>query len=400
MMEGERVETTQLQNRGENRLGYTAIGVNFLHYMALTASRPYLAGFASQLGANAMEVGIVTSMYSVVQAICAIWIGGLIAKRGSKNAALIGTACYVLGVTGLIFVKSWILVALCMLLFGFAHGVITMSTQYVVTGLSGSNRERIIGYQSFSNSAGMFLGPYIGGYLKDIDIRYSFMAAAVIAMLDLALVLAMPNIRRDAKTVEKRATTLELVRNPHVMKNVLLSGAVWFGADIASSYLDMFGTSRGLTGAQVGTVLSMYGMAQMLIRPFLGTFCKFIRRDKLFQLSLLLAGVFMITLASSSIFWLMLTLSILLGMTVGLGNPLTLLTVTEGVSARDRGGVLALRVMGNYGAQTLSAFLLGALATFVGAAGYFYGGGAVLIATVFLARKIEKDRIRDTEEQQ
>lgn len=382
----------------ENRMGYTAIGVNFLHYTALTASRPYLAGFASQLGANAMQVGIVTSMYSVIQALCAIWIGGLIAKRGSRNAALIGTALYLVGVVGLIFIDSWILVALCMLFFGFAHGAITMSTQYVVTGLSGANRERIIGYQSFSNSAGMFIGPYIGGFLKDFDIRYSFMAAAAIAALDLCLVLLMPKIHRPKAAQEKRATTLELVQNPRVMKNVLLSGAVWFGADIAGTYLDMFGTSRGLTGAQVGTVLSMYGMAQMLIRPFLGTFCRIIKRDKLFQLSLLLAGVFMITLASSSVFWIMLTLSILLGATVGLGNPLTLLTVTDGISARDRSGVLALRVMGNYGAQTLSAFLLGALATFVGAAGYFYGGGTVLIATVFLARKIEKDRIQAQEE--
>jgi len=382
----------------ETRLGYTAIGVNFLHYMALTASRPYLAGFATQLGADAMGVGFVTSMYSVIQTICAIWIGGLIAKRGSKTAALIGTACYLAGVTGLIFVQNWLLVALCTLLFGFAHGAITMSTQFVVTGLgSGVNREKMIGYQSFSNSAGMFIGPYIGGFLKDIDIRYSFAAAAVIAAMDLGLVLLMPNIQRQAKQ-EKRSTTMELVRNPRVMKNVLLSGAVWFGADIASTYLDLFGTSRGLTGAQVGTVLSMYGMAQMLIRPFLGFFCRFIKRDRLFQLSLLLAGIFMISLASSSIFWLMLTLSILLGMTVGLGNPLTLLTVTDGISAKDRSGVLALRVMGNYGAQTLSAFLLGALATVVGAAGYFYGGGTVLIATVFLARKIEKDRIRDQEE--
>lgn len=395
------MENVQAQKtRNESRLGYTAIGVNFLHYMALTASRPYLAGFATQLGADAMGVGFVTSMYSVIQTICAIWIGSLIAKRGSKMAALIGTACYLVGVTSLIFVHNWMLVALCTLLFGFAHGAITMSTQFVVTGLgSGVNREKMIGYQSFSNSAGMFIGPYIGGFLKDIDIRYSFAAAAVIAALDLALVLMMPNIQRQNEKQEKRSTTLELVRNPRVMKNVLLSGAVWFGADIASTYLDLFGTSRGLTGAQVGTVLSMYGMAQMLIRPFLGFFCKFIKRDKLFQLSLLLAGVFMITLASSSIFWLMLTLSILLGMTVGLGNPLTLLTVTDGISAKDRSGVLALRVMGNYGAQTLSAFLLGALATVVGAAGYFYGGGAVLIATVFLARKIEKERIQDTETQ-
>ena len=392
------MERTQLQEeRRENRLGYTAIATNFLHYTALTASRPYLAGFAMQLGANEMGVGFVTSMYSVIQTICAIWIGSLIAKKGSKNAALIGTSCYLIGVVGLIFVQSWLLVALCTLLFGFAHGAITMSTQYVVTGLSGSNREKIIGYQSFSNSAGMFIGPYIGGFLKDIDIRYSFAAAAAIAALDLCMVLLMPNVHRVKDKKEKPATTLELLQNPKVMKNVLLSGAVWFGADIASTYLDMFGTSRGLTGAQVGTILSMYGMAQMLIRPFLGFFCKLIRRDRLFQLSLLLAGVFMISLASSSIFWLMLTLSILLGATVGLGNPLTLLTVTDGISAKDRSGVLALRVMGNYGAQTLSAFLLGALATVVGAAGYFYGGGTVLIATVFLARKIEKDRIRDEE---
>lgn len=387
------------ETRRETRRGYAAISTNFLHYMALTASRPYLAGFAAQLGANEMGVGFVTSMYSIIQTVCAIWIGSLIAKKGSRTTALIGTSCYLVGVVGLIFVRHWLLAALCTLLFGFAHGAITMSTQFVVTGLGrGVNREKMIGYQSFSNSAGMFIGPYIGGFLKDIDIRYSFAAAAVIAALDLLVVLMMPNVQRQNEQKEKRATTLELVRNPRVMKNVLLSGAVWFGADIASTYLDMFGTSRGLTGAQVGTVLSMYGMAQMLIRPFLGFFCKFIKRDRLFQLSLLLAGVFMIALASSSIFWLMLTLSILLGMTVGLGNPLTLLTVTDGISAKDRSGVLALRVMGNYGAQTLSAFLLGALATVVGAAGYFYGGGTVLIATVFLARKIEKDRIRDTEQ--
>lgn len=394
------MENTQLQEaKRETRLGYTAIATNFLHYTALTASRPYLAGFAAQLGANAMGIGFVTSMYSIIQTICAIWIGSLIARKGSKNTALIGTACYLFGVVGLIFVQHWLLAALCTLLFGFAHGAITMSTQYVVTGLSGSNKERMIGYQSFSNSAGMFIGPYIGGFLKDIDIRYSFAAAGVIAALDLCMVLLMPNVHRVKDKKEKPATTLELLQNPKVMKNVLLSGAVWFGADIASTYLDMFGTSRGLTGAQVGTILSMYGMAQMLIRPFLGFFCKFIKRDRLFQLSLLLAGIFMISLASSSIFWLMLTLSILLGMTVGLGNPLTLLTVTDGISAKDRSGVLALRVMGNYGAQTLSAFLLGALATVVGAAGYFYGGGTVLLATVFLARKIEKDRIRDAEQE-
>lgn len=381
------------------RAGYKAIAVNFLHYMSLTASRPYLAGFAAQLGANELGIGFVTSMYSIIQTVCAIWIGSLIAKRGSKTAAVVGTGCYLVGVTGLIFVNSWLLVAACTLLFGFAHGAITMSTQYVVTGLGeDANREKIIGYQAFSNSAGMFIGPYIGGFLKDIDIRYSFAAAAVIAALDLAMALSLPNVKKDR--VQNRSTTMELVRNPMVMKNVLLSGAVWFGADIASTYLDMFGTSRGLTGAQVGTVLSMYGMAQMLIRPFLGFFCRFIKRDRLFQLSLLLGGVFMLMLSGSSVFWIMLTLSILLGATVGLGNPLTLLTVTDGISPKDRSGVLALRVMGNYGAQTLSAYILGALATVMGAAGYFFGGGTVLIGTVFLARKIERDRIKVAEEQE
>ena len=107
------MENVQLQDtRRETRRGYAAISTNFLHYMALTASRPYLAGFATQLGANTMEVGIVTSMYSIIQAVCAIWIGGLIAKRGSRQAALIGTTCYLLGVTGLVFVRSWVLVAL------------------------------------------------------------------------------------------------------------------------------------------------------------------------------------------------------------------------------------------------------------------------------------------------
>lgn len=372
--------------------GYYVIPFSFLHFVALHASRPYLSLLAASLGADAVGVGIISSMYSIVQVVCALMIGRLIDRAGQKPPSVLGAACYVLGLAVLLTARSLWLVGFSALLMGFSHGVILMCGQHVMTGIDPKQgREHLVGCFAFSNSAGAFVGPYLGGAAVDaLGVRLGFLAAGAVAVLALGASLLLPNIR--CANGGDRAPVISLLRNAQVMKNVVLSGAVYFAADIITTYLSLFGVERGLSVKEVGLVLALNGMAQMVIRPFLGALCRRLSFSRVFYSCLVLGGASMITLGFAKNFLIMASLSVLVGLAIGLANPLTLLTVADGAGAADRSSVLALRVMGNYGAQTLSPLVFGALANLAGLSTVFFGSGGVLLFCVWASRRLGRHR--------
>ena len=49
--------------------------LNFLHYTALYASRPYLSLLVEELGGSELEISLIVSVYSLVQVGTALWVG-------------------------------------------------------------------------------------------------------------------------------------------------------------------------------------------------------------------------------------------------------------------------------------------------------------------------------------
>lgn len=71
-------------------------------------------------------------------------------------------------------------------------------------------------------------------------------------------------------------------------------------------------------------------------------------------------------------------ISVVVGATLGLAQPLTMIMVTEATSEEQRGQALALRLMGNRFGQAVSPILFGFLATGLGLAPVFWISGGVL----------------------
>ena len=82
---------------------YLYLILNFLHFTALNASRPYFSLLASENNAGIIGVGIITSLYSIGQVLLAMQICRLIDRIGSKAPVIWGTVMFIFGCSGWLF---------------------------------------------------------------------------------------------------------------------------------------------------------------------------------------------------------------------------------------------------------------------------------------------------------
>ena len=158
------------------------------------------------------------------------------------------------------------------------------------------------------------------------------------------------------------------------------------------SYFPIFGQDLGLTGVMIGTIISVRGMAQMLIRPFLKKIISLFRRDRVLIFCLVVGGISIVLHGVLTGYWSLIAVAVFTGMTLGLATPMTLLAVSD-IAPRDQGSqVLALRVMGNYLGQSISPLIFGFLGSLLGLAPVFWISGAILAFSIRLLPRHTRPR--------
>lgn len=364
--------------------------LNFLHYTALYASRPYLSLLVEELGGSELEISLIVSVYSLVQVGTALWVGRWIAQSGTRAPELLGSICFLLGTTVLVLTSNLWLVGIGSLFMGAGHGLILLCGQHNVTGISDEAlRTTAVGWLSFFNSVGTVLGPLLGGKLRDLfGARCGFLGAVCFSLTTMIVACVFPRVPSNVVP----QTNVHLVVKKSAVLNLLMSGAVFFAADIMSVYLPRYTHQLGLNGVLTGMILSANGLAQMAVRPLMGWLCKRYSIHCLLQKCLLAGGACITMIGASSVFGILLLTATLAGCAVGLANPLTLLTVSSSAKSNERSRVLALRSMVNYGAQALSPTLFGTISASVGLASVLQCGGVILLTLGFMMRFWPEER--------
>ena len=350
--------------------------LNFLHYTALYASRPYLSLLAQDLGGSELEIGVTVSLYSFIQVFTALPAGRWIARRGPKRPSCFGTFSFLCGTVLLMFTSDLRLAGLSSLLLGAGHGLILLCGQHSVTGIADDTaRTAAVGWLSFFNSVGTALGPLLGGKLRDLSgSGLGFSGARLLSLASFFAALRMAHGQPKGGETERVRPALQ----KPVVLDIFLSGAVFFAADVLPVYLPLYTSQLGLSSFLTGAVLSANGIAQMAVRPFMGHLRKWYSVRQLLQKCLLTGGVCIALIGAIPAFGGILLTAALAGCTIGLANPLTLLTVSSAANDAERSQILALRVMANYGAQALSPIILGEVSGVMGLAPVLWCGGGIL----------------------
>lgn len=246
-------------------------------------------------------------------------------------------------------------------------------------------REYSFGLLTFSISAGQALGPPIAGAVADLwGMDSALWTASGIAVLAIGASWILPRFEPVGLRSSSSGRWHDILTDRPILRIVAVSSAVLFCLDVLVTYFPLYGKELGLSISAIGVVLSVRGLASMIVRPFMGILVDWLGRRRLLGTVIVLGGLSIAAIGIGHGFWGTVIMAFLLGATLGLAQPLTLVIVAEEAKESLRGQTLGFRLMGNRLSQTISPIVFGFIAATLGLSSIFWIAGGLLAASYYL----------------
>lgn len=377
---------------------------------AVNAARPMVSYRALGLGAGPLEIGVVQSAFSLVPVLIAVALGRWIDRFGEGRFLAIAMALIALGSGIATVAGSLASLALANMIMGFGQVTNLVAGQAMIANRGPRDRrEQRYGWYSTVASLGQLLGPAIGAALAGTALTiapspsgpssaanpqatvflFSLGASAVACLLALRLPRG-PRQPTDGELAGSAgglaSATWQVLTRPGMAAAMLVSIAVISSVDVLVAYLPAFGEAAGLSVETVGLLLSVRAASSLVSRLFMTRLIVLLGRGRLLAVSMALAGTGIALLpvvpAVPGLFGLM----VLIGLGLGLGQPMTIAWVANRSPRRQRALALGVRLTGNRAALLVVPTVMGALAGAGGisliwlALAAFLGGGAAVAA--------------------
>ena len=370
---------------------YLIITLAFLTHLGFAGSRLAVPLLAVDQGAAAFVVGTVMSLYAALPAVLALPAGRLLDRLGFRLPLVFGSSGLLAALLLPFFWPSVTTLYFATTLLGVCFMVFQLATQ-TLTGEIGSPAERARNFSllSLGYALANFSGPLIAGLLIDhAGHGWTFFALAM-PLVPVVIVTALgarwiPDVH--AKTETARGGFLDLLRIRELRQTLIASGIISSAWDVYQFLMPIYGRSLGLTATAIGTVMSAFAMAIVLVRVFL-PFA--VRRT---GEALMLTYAMFVACAAFLLFplfdspWLLAAVSFLLGIGCGCGQPLSL-TMVYNASPRGRAGEAAgMRITVNQVTHFMIPLFFGAVGSVAGYATVFLVNGAFLAVGGWVSRR-------------
>jgi MFS family permease len=360
--------------------------------------RPTSAYRAIELGVPATWLGVLTASFAVVPLFLAVPSGQATDRFGERRVMLVGSVLLVAsGAVFLIDGLGTVGLVLGSIVLGTGHLFSVVGQQAAVANSAGPGTfDSAFGYYTFAASLGQAAGPAVitlfGGQraIPDTALIFAVATGLAVALVACTAFLRLP--RRDRTgTAENAGGIRTLLRLPGLLRALLISSVVLSAVDITLVYLPALGTDRGLAAGFVGILLTLRAAASMTSRLFLGRLVRLIGRRRLMIGSVVLSAVSMAAVGFPLHPAGLAVLVVLLGLGLGVGQPLTMSWLAEMAPAGLRGRAMSLRLTGNRLGQVLIPSTVGLVAAGVGAAGVLWATAGALAVVGAAARRLKVD---------
>lgn len=253
----------------------------------------YVAGFTGPLSGNlvlsllgtlgdAWSVDPVTILLSIPAfmfpfAIMQLFSGTISDAYNRRSTLLFGLAVYAAGSTLAALSTSLDFFIVTRVIQGIGYAFVNPVLVALLSDIAGPSRQgRSMGYFGSSTTAGVSVGPLLGGVFADIDWRLAFLAVTLLAMaMFVAVWFAFKGDRQGTGKVSIGAVRAQLsaaFRDRHIMR---LSGAGFLAfmafagvISFVSEYLDT--GPLALTPEEIGIALSASGVVGIFFAPIAG----------------------------------------------------------------------------------------------------------------------------------
>lgn len=373
---------------------------------------------AIALGAGTLEIGLVQSAFSLLPALLAVPMGRWVDRVGEGRflavaMALMGTGAFLLALA-----DSLVALAFGLLVMGLGQITNLVAGQTMIANRGPrEGRELRFGWYATVVSVGQLAGPAIGAVLAGgaaaaaIGARPSqvsaaapelpvFVFSAVLSGVAFALALFLPHRRprpvaRDAGELPLGivSATVRVLRRPGMAAAMLVSITVISSVDVLIAYLPAYGELNGLSVETIGALLSVRAASSLVSRLFMNKMIGLMGRQWVLATSMAMAGggIVLLPIVNSepALFGTM----ILIGLGLGLGQPMTIAWVANRSPRSERGLALGVRMTGNRASLLVVPTFMGALAGAGGLTAIWVALAALLGFGAVVARRTPFDEL-------
>ncbi|AQU84034.1 MULTISPECIES: MFS transporter [unclassified Halomonas] len=376
-----------------------SLGTAFVVQTMLLVAVPLAA---IELGATPLMLGLIVSAPYVLPLFLALPFGSLVARLGSPRTLQLGAVAMVVGAGLLVVIPGFKGLIAGQLVIGLAQLLMIISAQTAITYLGqGTALEKYFGWYTTYLSIGQMVGPLLAGWI--IDYRGGPGAAfygAFIASFVALVSFFMANQRTSSGDQQRVGFLISVGQQWQLLKtsqgvklSLIISLAAMLALGAHGSYFPVYLESLALSGTTIGLLVSLRALASMAVRPFTSTIVSLLHgRYATMSLTLLFMALgLMLVGVTGNVYWLCL-FSVLVGLGVGLSQPLSMVVIAESVPERQRAHALAVRLMANRAMQFAAPLLLGVVTQFGGFTLAYFACGILLLLHWLIFQRLRRQK--------
>lgn len=369
---------------------------------------PFLPMFAQRMGVGALGVGLILSIYSLMQFVCAPVLGRISDRIGRKPIIMLGLLGSSIGYAIYGFAGSFFWLLASRALHGACAATISTAQAYIADTTDDENRARGMGLIGAAFGLGFVLGPAVGGLMGGFGLRTPVFFAAVLTFGNFIFAgMRLPESHQPDRTTPRNfahfiAPLLELPRKlvRHRLARLfaiafLLTFAL---AALEATFALMLPAVYGYGAAGVGMALAAAGLVQAIAQGYLVG--KIVRaRGELsvarWGLVAMAAGLAPLgTVASPAA---MLALVAILSLGYGLASPSIASLISRNTARHLQGEVLGVNQSALSLARICGPIAGGLMYETMGPAAPYIGGAAVAMIALAMAGTVETGSIEREE---
>ncbi|NHJ22890.1 MAG: MFS transporter [Candidatus Lokiarchaeota archaeon] len=327
--------------------------IQFTEVLGFSSVLPIIPFLGLSLGLNALEIGLILSIFSICQLFASPITGKLSDRYGRKPLLVFSQISTFIGFILLGLASNvWILIA-ARLVDGLLGSNMTVSQAYISDVTNPKYRTKTYGYSSAVFGAGLIFGPVIGGLLLSINFSAPFFFAAGICLLSIILVLILlpESLTRKEEKLEFNFGEIipvkeakYFVKSPPIRGLIIVFFVYNFGFMLFINTFPLFVEMQiSATPQQVSFYMAWIGVLRvifqsLLINPIL---------KKISENNTLIIGIFTMIIAMSFLifsisYWIVFFPLFFLAFGTGVARPILTSKLTKTVKREETGSLLGV----------------------------------------------------------
>lgn len=363
---------------------YLILFLGMLNWMSFMSSRVLMSLYAIELGASAAAIGLLIALYGLGPLLLSVHAGKVSDRYGSYWPIVLGSAGIALGLVIPYLVHGIEVLYLSALVVGIALVFLNIALQHLVASFGDAEeRTRNVSLQSLAIALGALIGPLLVGVLIDHRGHVpTFLYLALIVAVSCAAWVAcrrvIPHSQRATRPKDGGGVR-ELLAQPDLRRVIVISGLVVAGIDLYTFYMPIYGHAIGLSATMIGVVLGALAAATFVVRIFLPLLVRRWDEDRVMTVSMLLAGATFLMFPFVERVSFLLLLSCVLGLGLGVGQPLSVIMTYNRSPQGRMGEALGLRFSFVNLTHMVIPLAFGTVGSAFGAASVFLANSALML---------------------